>query len=249
MADYYAVGATGNWQGGTVWATSSGGTATTATPLATDNVWFDSNSTGTITVGTTSTCLNMTIASGGAFTITMGSTAVLTIAGSLSDDGTGTWSPNTTSNLKFSGTSSGLTFSSTRTFGIVTFNGVGGIWTLGSNLTSVAGSGSSIIVYAGTLLCSTYTLICTAGSAIQISGASSFVTCSSMSARIVEVSASATLTIPVGASYSSPSTIFAIEWSFSTGKIIFGGIPSVTLGVLTVAAAGGMLFRQTLEGN
>jgi len=143
MADRYWVGGTGNWDGAstTNWAASSGGASGASVPTAADNVFFDVNSnTGitafTVTMATTPRVCNDFTASGLDGTMTLAGTSIgLTISGSLTFQATNfsrTYTGTTTFNATTTGktiTTNGVGFGSA-----VTFNGVGGSWTLGSAL-------------------------------------------------------------------------------------------------------------------
>ncbi len=134
MTDFFYVGATGNWQGGTVWALTSGGTATAQTPTSTDNVFFDSHSTGTVTVGTASACANFTMTAPGAGTITMGATAVLSVAGNMTCATGMTFAPNSSATINLTSTSgSAIITTAGYILPIVNFNGVSAAWTLQDN--------------------------------------------------------------------------------------------------------------------
>lgn len=143
MADRYWVGGTGTWDGTNTanWSTSSGGATGASVPTATDNVFFDANSnvgTGafTVTMATTPRVCNDFTASGLDGTMTLAGTNIgLTVSGSLTFPATNftrTYTGTTTFNATTTGktvTTNGVAFG-----GTVTFDGVGGAWTLGSAL-------------------------------------------------------------------------------------------------------------------
>lgn len=143
MADRYWVGGTGTWDGTNTanWSTSSGGATGASVPTATDNVFFDANSnvgTGafTVTMATTPRVCNDFTASGLDGTMTLAGTNIgLTVSGSLTFPATNftrTYTGTTTFNATTTGktvTTNGVAFG-----GNVTFDGVGGAWTLGSAL-------------------------------------------------------------------------------------------------------------------
>ena len=141
MADRYWVGGTGTWNGTstTNWAASSGGASGASVPTAADNVFFDANSnTGTgaftVTMATSPRVCNDFTASGldGAMTLA-GSSIGLTVSGSLTFQATN-FSATYTSVTTFAATTTGktVTTNGVEFAGAVTFNGVGGGWTLGS---------------------------------------------------------------------------------------------------------------------
>jgi hypothetical protein len=145
MADRYWVGGTGTWNSTstTNWAASSGGASGASVPTAADNVFFDANSnTGTgaftVTMATTPRVCNDFTASGLDGTMTLAGTSIgLTVSGSLtfqSTNFTRTYTGTTTFNATTTGktvTTNGVSFGND-----VTFDGVGGGWTLGSALTT-----------------------------------------------------------------------------------------------------------------
>jgi hypothetical protein len=152
MADRYWVGGSGNWNATstTNWATSSGGASGASAPTSADNVIFDgASNTGTdaftVTVTGTSAapalCADFSTSSlDGAMTLTMGATAVLDIYGSMTLPATN-FSISGTSGaaIRYKSTTTGKTLT---TNGVslgnvaITFDGVGGGWTLGSAYTS-----------------------------------------------------------------------------------------------------------------
>jgi hypothetical protein len=145
MANRYWILGTGTWDAtNTVnWSDSSGGLGGFSVPTAADNVFFDVNSnvgTGafTVTMATTPRVCNDFTASGLDGVMTLAGTAIgLTVSGSLTFQATNftrTYTGTTTFNATTTGktvTTNGVTFGGSA----VTFDGVGGEWTLGSALT------------------------------------------------------------------------------------------------------------------
>ena len=137
MADRYWVGGSGTWDTTSTanWSVSSGGASGASVPTAADSVFFDSATTYTVTTTGALTCLDFTV-SAGTVTFTAGTTPTIAISGSLSIiAGTvvGIGSLPTTFNSTTTGktiTTNGVNYNS-----IVTLNGVGGGWTLGSAFT------------------------------------------------------------------------------------------------------------------
>ncbi len=139
--DLYWIGGTGNWGDGSHWSLSSGGPSLGCTPLQMDNVFFDANSysaSGQITTINVPTayCRDMTW-TGATNNPTLTGATPLKIYGSL------TFIPGM--NLTFTGsvsfeatalgntvTTGGKSFNNT-----VTFNGIGGGWTLLDAFTSI----------------------------------------------------------------------------------------------------------------
>ena len=151
MATYYYVGGTGTWDTTTKtnWALTSGGTGGfVGPPTSTDNVIIDTSSgTGTITC-TAGVCADLTVTATQAI-ILGASASSLSVFGNLTFPATGSFSANTNSwGITFASTTTGKTITTNgKAFSAVTFNGVGGGWTLGSALT-VAGA---FILTNGTL--------------------------------------------------------------------------------------------------
>jgi hypothetical protein len=141
MADRYWILGTGSWSStNTVnWSATSGGTGGASVPTASDNVFFDANSnvgTGafTVTMANSPRVCNDFTASGLDGTMTLASNKIgLTVSGSLTfqatnfiltSDGATTFNATTTGKTV---TTNGVAFNAN-----VSFNGVGGAWTLGS---------------------------------------------------------------------------------------------------------------------
>jgi len=144
MADRYWILGTGTWDStNTVnWSASSGGSGGASVPTAADNVFFDANSNVlatafTVTMANSPRVCNDFTASGLDGTMTLaGSSIGLTVSGSLTFQATNftrTYSGTTTFNATTTGktvTTNGVGFGAA-----VTFDGIGGGWTLGSAVT------------------------------------------------------------------------------------------------------------------
>ena len=160
MADRYWVGGTAIWDNLAVlkWSTTSGGVGGASVPTAADDVYIDSNS-GAVTVTVTNAaalCRNLSFTSpAGNFAGTFAGPVQITISGSLTMVAgmtrtfTGSLVFNSTTAQTI--TSAGKTLDST-----MTFNGVGGSWTLIDNMTNAAGktitfTNGSIALGANTL--------------------------------------------------------------------------------------------------
>ena len=179
MADRYWVGGTGTWDttSTTNWATSSGGAGGASAPTSADNVIFDANSnTGTnaftVTIGGTDTnpsvCNDFsTGGAGGALdgvmtlSTTVG-TARWEVYGSLTFPATNfIYSAFNGTELRFKATTTGKTVTTNGvSFGAtdVSFDGVGGGWTLGSAITT--GSDGGVNVIAGTFNTGNFNITC-----------------------------------------------------------------------------------------
>ena len=152
MADRYWILGTGTWDAtNTVnWSDTSGGSGGFSVPTASDNVFFDANSNVlatafTVTMANSPRVCNDFTASGLDGTMTLAGASIgLTVSGSLTFQATNftrTYTGTTTFNATTTGktvTTNGVAFG-----GAVTFNGVGGGWTLGSALST---SGSNIVL-------------------------------------------------------------------------------------------------------
>src|SRR6185437_9839807 len=157
-SNYYWVGGSGNWsEFATHWATSSGGsTFNTQVPQSTDNVFFDVNSftapgqTVTLDIGTAA-CNDMTWTGAANSPAFDGAGQTLNIYGSLTLTAGMTL---TSLNTRFEATTAGKTVTTAgNTMGDITFDGIGGGWTLQDPLTA-----SIVIVNAGSF--STNNLTC-----------------------------------------------------------------------------------------
>ena len=143
MANRYWVLGTGSWSStNTVnWSDTSGGAGGFSVPTAADNVFFDANSNVgvtafTVTMANTPRVCNDFTASGLDGVMTLAGTSIaLTVSGSLTFQATNftrTYTGTTTFNATTTGktiTTNGVAFGAG-----VTFDGVGGGWTLGSAL-------------------------------------------------------------------------------------------------------------------
>jgi len=146
MATYYWVGGAGTWNNSTTtnWSLSSGGAGGAGVPTSADNVIFNTNSgTGNVSVvNNVAVCNNLTVTANQSLKI--GSTfSNLTVYGSLSiSSDTNIFIFNSTRFI-FAATTTGKTIAigtSDIILNSYTFNGVGGGWTLLSDITSASNS-------------------------------------------------------------------------------------------------------------
>lgn len=150
MADRYWVGGTGTWDGATKtnWSATSGGAGGASAPTSADNVFFNSLSNATaytVTVTGTASCADMTMVGPLSGNVTWAGSGTLNIAGSITVAATGI-TRTYTGGITFSATTTGKIITVGVTLAsIITFNGVGGSWTLGSAI-----SCSTIVITAGT---------------------------------------------------------------------------------------------------
>jgi hypothetical protein len=147
MANRYWVGGTGTWNttSTTNWSATSGGAGGASVPTAADSVFFDQAGTYTVTMTGALTCLDITV-SAGVVTFTPGTTPSLAISGSMSLISTTVWSG--AGIITFNATTAGktITTNGVTIIGNIVFNGLGGVWTLGSAFNT----SGSITITAGT---------------------------------------------------------------------------------------------------
>jgi hypothetical protein len=142
----YWVGGTGNWSSTTKWSTSSGGGSGAAIPTSLDAVNFDAMSnatayTATIDAGVTlARCASFTMAGPLVGNVTFAGSVGIAFHGNVSFAATGitrtyTGIINCAGNASYTFTTNGLTLGAS-----LVINGVDSTWTLGSALTSSAGT-------------------------------------------------------------------------------------------------------------
>lgn len=166
MADRFWVGGTGTWDAAdtTHWSASSGGAGGASVPTSSDDVYFNqaSNATGyTVTTGAAVPCRNLTVVGPASGNVTFANSSFgINIYGSFSLAATGiTWSLSS-GTLTFKSTSTGKTIN---TNGVallqgITFDGVGGEWTLQGNLAT--GSTRTVALTNGSLNLNGYRITC-----------------------------------------------------------------------------------------
>jgi hypothetical protein len=165
MADRYWILGTGSWSSSNTvnWSATSGGTGGASVPTAADNVFFDANSNVgtnafTVTMANSPRVCNDFTASGLDGTMTLAGASIgLTVSGSLtfqSTNFTRTYTGATIFNATTTGKTISLNGQSLGTAG-VTFNGVGGEWTLGSAFGLGA---TTITITNGTFNASSYSI-------------------------------------------------------------------------------------------
>jgi hypothetical protein len=233
VTTYYLVGSSGNWQGGTIWALSSGGTATAQTPTSTDDVVFDLHSTGTVTIGTNSNCHNLTMTAPGAGTITMGGTAVLNIYGSMALAAGMTFNPAATGIINFLGTTTGLTVTHAGySLCNMTYNGVGGEWTWQDNQTNVSSGPLTITLTNGSLITGGFS-----------AGAANGVSLSSSNSNVRSLILGST-------TWKLNPTQAAAIWDLgtTTGLTFSGAGSTITLGAASTFNGGGLTYG-TVSGT
>jgi len=139
MADRYWRGGTGTWNTSstTNWSETSGGAGGASVPTATDNVIFDQSATYNVTMTGALACLNITVSAGTVSFLT-GTTPTLQVNGSMSLSTGTVWT--STGAITFNSTTTGRTIATSGTTinAPITFDGVGGGWSLTSALTTGA---------------------------------------------------------------------------------------------------------------
>lgn len=157
MTARFWVGGTGTWNttSTTNWSASSGGAGGASVPTAADTVTFDQAGTYTVTCTGALACLNLTV-SAGTPTFASGTSPTFAISGSFTLTSTSVWSSTGAITFKSTITGNTITTNGVTISGAVTFNGVGGGWTLAANLTTSA----TVTLTNGALALSTFTLSC-----------------------------------------------------------------------------------------
>jgi fibronectin-binding autotransporter adhesin len=229
MADRFWVGGSGTWNTSstTNWSASSGGASGASVPTAADSVFFDQAGTYTVTTTGALTCLDFTVSAG---TVAFTNVGAITVSGSMSLLAGTTWGGSMS--LTFNATTTGKTVTTNgTTFGLVSFNGSGGGWTLGSSLTC----GGNLSVINGTFDTSSvgnYAVSCTQ---FLITGTST---------RTVNLNASTISCISASSTAISAATITGLTFNAGTSQINItasgtGGISSGGLAFYNVAFTGG----------
>lgn len=155
MANRYWVGGDGTWDTTTHWSATSGGAGGASVPKASDSVFFDQAGTYTVSISYTATCLDFTVSAG---TVSFsGSSYNLNVYGSLSISAATSFF-SFGGGIVFKATSTGKTITTNGVllYTSLTFDGVGGGWTLGSEL-SFSG-GKNITVTNGSFSTGNYSI-------------------------------------------------------------------------------------------
>lgn len=212
----YWVGGTGNWSATTSWSTSSGGASGAAIPTSLDSVNFNSLSnatayTATIDAGITiARCAAFTMAGPLTGNVTFAGTVLIAYHGNVSFAATGitrsyTGAMNLVGNSSYTFTTNGLALAS-----LITVNGIGSTWSLGSALS--IGTGNVAVTY-GTFStsASNYALSCQA------------ITASNSNVRSIVLNGS-TITFAFATSQQvSISTITNLTFNAGTSNIVSSG--------------------------
>ena len=251
MADRYWILGTGTWDATstTNWSTSSGGAGGASVPTASDNVFFDANSNVgttafTVTMATTPRLCNDFTASGLDGVMTLAGTSIgLTISGSLTFQATN-FSATYTGTTTFNATTTGKTVTTNGVgFGAsVTFDGVGGGWTLGSALNS-----GTITVTNGTFDTSSSGNYAVTASALSSSNSNirtinlNASTVSTSGSSFVTFTTSTNLTFNAGTSTINGSNSFA---TFAGGGLTFYNVSFTSTVILGASITGANTFNN-----
>ncbi len=223
----YWVGGTGTWDltTKTHWSNSSGGTSGATVPAAVNDAVFNASSGGgTATIGAADVCANLTMTG---YTGTLAGSNTLAISGSLTLASTMTLTYSGA--ITFNSTTSQTITTGTKTIlSTLTFNGVGGSWTLQDAFTSSA----AITVTNGTLALNgqtvTGTTISNAGTMTTGNGALAFTTFTNtgtltLGTNTLTLSGTGTVWAQSGTFTASTSTIKITNASSSTKTFSGGG--------------------------
>lgn len=159
MPDRYWVGGSGTWDTTSTarWSATSGGAPGASVPTSADDVFFDANSGAPLTINSgvaaTQSCRNLTISVSGVTHAGTGGT--FSIAGSMTLHSGTTWTRQ--GGIAFTSTASGntITTNGVSLGSAVTFNGVGGVWNLGSSFTN---TNTAVTVTNGTFNTAGFTI-------------------------------------------------------------------------------------------
>lgn len=176
MARYW-VGGTGNWNDTAHWSDTSGGVGGQTVPSSSDDVYFDLHSNEstdaayTCSINVSADCLSLDVSFTGTTKVTISGTSPLNVYGNFNlsggseqviyDHQGGTFFKSTSSvNINFNGVS-------INSNDYITFNGIGGTFTLNSNI--ILSNTRDVTITKGTLNCGSYSITC--ASLIVSSGA------------------------------------------------------------------------------
>ncbi len=249
-ADAYWVGGSGNWSdAATHWSDSDGGAPNAANlPDSTSNVWFTANSdTGAgfqVTLTGTANCKDFD-SSGTDVVLTLytysGGTAYTTnIYGSLNLKSTTIITPNYGGAVTMKSTSTGKTIT---TAGVaitsgLTFNGIGGEWTLQDDVTIPNGGNPGFTITNGSLVTNNKTLNLTfdqSGGVVTM-GTSSLTTTSFTSNGGTGTYSTSTITVN-GNTFSGGGKTYGIVSITGSAIVMAGANTFATLSIVPTAAS------------
>lgn len=247
MADRYWVGGSGNTNDTAKWSTSSGGSGGASVPTNSDNAIFDSNSHNTnytVTVNASFSCLNLTVTAPSSGNMTLAGSSSLNIAGNLSFYSS--MIRTYTGAITFSSTSTGKTIS---TNGVsldspITFNGVGGEWTLQNAFITIQG----ITLTNGSFITNNYNVTCLAFSSNNsntrtFNPGSSTIYITGNNATVINMATTTNLTIPAN------TATFDLNYSGSTGTRTISNSYSTERINLKISAGTDILSQSTYQAK
>jgi hypothetical protein len=166
MADRFWVGGSGNWSSTGHWSATSGGAGGASVPTNADNAVFDAASNATaysVTVDVVAPCLNLQFAAAPSVsgTITLLGNATISVFGNVTLLAGMVLTWNGLFNLASTAVGRTITCNGVAFQGNVTFNGVGGEWTLQDTLSN---SGFTITLTNGNVVLNGQTVNCGAWS-------------------------------------------------------------------------------------
>lgn len=253
MATFYFRAAAGSWGVAGTWSDSSGGASNGAVPDATTDCVLDAGSGANVltvdgTSGTPNLCRSL-VCTGFTGTLTQGSGAQINIgdgtAGAFTIVSGMTYTPNGASLLKFVSTTTGnnITFGG-KTFGPMTFDGVGGEWTFQS--TAVFPTNNPMITLTrGHLNTNGQSVTCAQFSSSNSNtraltlGTTTWT--SANNTGIWDISTSTGMTLSA-ASSSITSTTTTSGYTFHGGGLTYGTLSCTTLTTGTFAITGANTF-------
>ena len=241
MATYYWVGGTGTWNASstTPWASSSGGSGGAGFPTSADDVIFDKNSnvgTGTFQVTATSAvCNNISFGTGvdaldGAMTLDITSLSIFgncTLpSANLTFSGAG--------NVTFAATTTGKTITSNGTsVTFISFNGVGGGWTLQDSLTVT----SNITLTNGSLNTNNQTVNCNGFSSTAANTRT--LTLGTSTINLSGTGSVWNISTTTGLTFSGASSTINLTSTSTTSRTFAGG-NGLTFGTINIGGATGI---------
>ena len=214
MADRYWVGGTGTWDTTTTtnWSATSGGAGGASAPTLADNVIIDGSSgTGTITTSSP-VCADLTVTASQAITLS----GALNVYGSLAFPSGGSFTFSN-SGLTFRATTTGKTIADNNKIqGTVTFNGVGGGWTL----TTALGFANfvTLVLEAGTFNTGNFNIQLAGGTSLFLSGSSNTATAT----RAINLGSSTLSTVGGSSSVNSSATNTGLTFNAGTSTFVGG---------------------------
>jgi len=220
MANRYWVGKGGTWDATTTtnWSATSGGSSGASAPTSADSVFINQAQALTITISGTASCLDLTDTN--TLAHSFAGTGVLNISGSMTLSTTTTWSGTGAITFKATTTGKTITPNGVTISGAITFDGVGGAWSLGGALTMA--SGKSITLTNGTLdlngkTCTTGTNFTTATGTKDLTFNAGTLVCPAASATAFNNA------VPTGFTITAGTGVGVISMTAATAKTFVGG--------------------------